>query len=144
MELTRIGTVHKSNTDYAGETDGPGWDSCFIDIDEPYADALLGIDGFSHIIVCYWFDRNDSSESRSTLRVHPRADENNPLTGVFATHSPLRPNLIAITVCRLLRVEGCRLYLKDIDALDGSPVVDIKCYIDWAMPREGVRLPEWV
>jgi tRNA (adenine37-N6)-methyltransferase len=144
MEMTRIGTVHKPKTDEAGEGCATGRDSCYIDIEEQYAGGLLGIDGFSHVIVCYWFDRNDSPESRSTLRVYPRADENNPLTGVFATHSPLRPNPIALTICRLLRVEGCRLYLENIDALDGSPVVDIKCYIDWAMPQERVRLPDWV
>jgi tRNA-Thr(GGU) m(6)t(6)A37 methyltransferase TsaA len=132
MELTQIGTIHK----HEGDT--------MISLDERYADGLLGIEGFSHIIVCYWLHENDTPAKRETLQVHPRKDESIPLTGVFATHSPLRPNPLAITVCRLLAVDGCSLRIDEIDAFDGSPVVDIKCYIDWAMPRDDVLLPDWV
>ena len=62
-------------------------------IDKEYAKALSGLDGFSHVWVLYWFDRNDTPGRRAILQVHPRGDRRNPLTGVFATRSPVRPNL---------------------------------------------------
>ena len=113
-----------------------------IEIYDEYRAALLGLDGFSHIYVLYWFHQNDTAENRRTLQVHPRKDAGNPMTGVFATHSPLRPNLIALTLCRIRAIKGNQIELDDIDALDGSPVIDIKCYI----PAEvsDVRLPDWV
>ncbi len=92
----------------------------------------------------YWFDQNDSAENRSTLQVHPRKDPGNPLTGVFATHSPQRPNLIALTLCKLESIVGNIIHIEEIDAYDGSPVIDIKCYIPGAVPNADVRLPEWV
>jgi tRNA-Thr(GGU) m(6)t(6)A37 methyltransferase TsaA len=113
-----------------------------IEIFDEYSDALLGIDGFSHIYVFYWFHENDTPEKRRTLQVHPRGDQNNPLTGVFATHSPLRPNLVALTLCKITAINGNRIEIQDIDALDGSPVIDIKCYIPDSV--KGVRMPGWV
>jgi tRNA-Thr(GGU) m(6)t(6)A37 methyltransferase TsaA len=113
-----------------------------IEIFDEYSDALLGLDGFSHIYVLYWFHENDAPDKRRTLQVHPRGDRNNPLTGVFATHSPLRPNLIALTLCKITVIDGNQIEIEDIDALDGSPVIDIKCYIPASVPD--VRLPGWV
>ncbi|RJQ50734.1 MAG: tRNA (N6-threonylcarbamoyladenosine(37)-N6)-methyltransferase TrmO [Desulfobacteraceae bacterium] len=126
-----------------------GWirkkdDEAFIEIEERFADALLGLDGFSHIHVLYWFHQNDTEEKRMMLRVHPRKDAGNPLTGVFATHSPLRPNLIGLYLCRILAVEGCRIRIDAIDAFDGSPVIDIKCFIPDTPPLSDLRLPSWV
>jgi tRNA-Thr(GGU) m(6)t(6)A37 methyltransferase TsaA len=118
-------------------------ESC-IEVFDEFTDALLGLDGFSHIYVFYWFDQNDSAEKRRTLQVHPRKDPSNPLTGVFATHSPRRPNLIALTLCKLVSIIGNTIHIEEIDAYDGSPVIDIKCYIPGAVPDEDVRLPEWV
>jgi tRNA-Thr(GGU) m(6)t(6)A37 methyltransferase TsaA len=115
-----------------------------IEIDPACVDALLGLDAYSHILVFYWFHQNDSPAGRATLQVHPRGDRNNPLTGVFATHSPRRPNLIALTRCRLLAVAGTRLTVADLDALDGSPVIDIKGFIPGEPDPDQVRLPGWV
>ena len=80
-------------------------ESTWIEIFEPYADALLGLERFSHVLVLFWFHENDTADRRNTLRVHPRKDENNPLTGVFGTHSPLRPNLIGLTRCKINSIE---------------------------------------
>ena len=115
-----------------------------IDIEAEYSDALLGIEGFSHLHVFYWFHENDTPTGRGCLQVHPRANPANPLSGVFATHSPMRPNLIALTLCRLIKVEGTRLFIEDIDARDGSPVIDLKCYIPGGPDAKTVRVPEWV
>ena len=128
--INPIGVVRKTDDD-----------TC-IEIFEEYVDGLLGLEGFSHIQVFYWFDQNDSPEKRQTLQVHPRKDPNNPLTGVFATHSPQRPNLIALTRCKIGRIVGNLIEIDGIDAHDGSPVIDIKCYIPHE--DEAVRLPDWV
>ena len=119
-------------------------DTAWIEIFAEYREAMLGLDGFSHIHVLFWFHENDTAELRRTLQVHPRKDPSNPLTGVFATHSPMRPNLIGLTRCRIRGVEGNRIAIDTIDARDGSPVVDIKCFIPDAQPLADVRLPDWV
>ena len=129
FRLNPVGVIRKSDNQVR------------IEIFDEFTDGLLGLDGFSHIYVLFWFHQNDAPEKRRTLQVHPRKDQRIPLTGVFATHSPQRPNLIGLTLCRILSIAGNNIYLEDIDALDGSPVVDIKCYIPGAVPD--VRLPDW-
>ncbi len=132
FQVTPIGYVRKEG----GATS--------IEIDPGFSEALLGIDQFSHIMVFYWFHENDTTAGRRTLTVHPRGNPQNPLTGVFATHSPRRPNLIALTVCRLVRVVEHRLIIEEIDARDGSPVIDLKCYISGGPDIASVRVPDWV
>jgi len=119
--------------------------SVWLRIFERYADALKGLDGFSHVWVLYWFDKNDTPRKRSILQVHPRGNEKNPLTGVFACRAPVRPNLIALSLCKILSVKGGVVHIKNIDAFDGSPILDLKPYapgID--SPMKGVRLPDWL
>ena len=132
FSINPIGVVHKS--------DG----GARIEIFDDYSDGLLGLKGFSHIFVFYWFDQNDTPEKRQTLQVHPRKDPRNPLTGVFATHSPLRPNPIALTRCKIVGITDNIIEVAEIDAFDDSPVIDIKCYIPHADKDVGVRLPDWV
>ena len=126
-----------------------GWirkkkNSIAIEIDPPYSDALLGMETFSHILVLYWFHENDDPESRNTLRVHPRKNPQNPLTGVFATHAPVRPNLIAVSPCKIESIRGNTIWVDDIDARDGSPVVDIKCYVPEKRAFTNLMLPDWI
>ncbi len=130
FSINPIGVVRKSG------------DDVWIEVFEEYVDGLLGLDGFSHILVFYWFDQNDNPEKRRTLKVHPRKEPGNPLTGVFATHAPVRPNLIALSRCKIVSIKDNIIKLDEIDALDRSPVIDIKCYIPHSV--EDVRLPEWV
>ncbi|MGQ9574824.1 MAG: TrmO family methyltransferase domain-containing protein [Thermoguttaceae bacterium] len=80
----------------------------------------------SQIWVLYWFDRNDTPQKRSILQVHPRGDPNNPLTGVFATRSPVRPNLIALSRCKVLSVRENVIEIDEIDAFPDTPVLDLK------------------
>lgn len=98
----------------------------FIVLDKEYEAGLKGLEEHSYVHVVYWFDRNDTPEKRAILQVHPRGDKNNPLTGVFATHSPFRPNLIAISRCDIISIKENVIEIKDIDAFDGSPVLDLK------------------
>jgi tRNA (adenine37-N6)-methyltransferase len=126
-----IGTVRKAGA------------AVWIDIEPRLRDGLLGIEHFSHIEVYYWFHENDTLELRGTLQVHPRKNPANPLTGVFATRSPMRPNLLAHTLCRLIAVQETRLVLEDFDARDGSPVIDIKGHFPPDIPADQLRVPEW-
>ena len=130
--LNPVGIVRKSDA------------RIWVEIYDEFADGLLGLDGFSHIYVLFWFHENDFPEQRKVLQVHPRGDSRNPLTGVFGTHSPLRPNLIGLTLCKLVAVEGNRIEIEDIDAIDGTPIIDIKCYIPGSISRAEVRMPGWV
>jgi tRNA-Thr(GGU) m(6)t(6)A37 methyltransferase TsaA len=108
-----------------------GWvrksgDRTTIEVDPAYTPALLGVERLDAIWVLYWFDRNDTAEQRSTLQVHPRGDPDNPLRGVFATRAPVRPNLIAMSRCRVLSVDGRVIEIDAIDAFADTPVLDIK------------------
>jgi tRNA-Thr(GGU) m(6)t(6)A37 methyltransferase TsaA len=116
----------------------------FLKIVPELAPALDGIQGFSHIWVFYWFHENDRPEERQVLKVHPRRDPANPLTGVFATRAPVRPNLIGLSACRLLKVSGASLEVADLDAKDGSPILDLKPYIPEGDSHPEAVTPEWV
>ena len=116
-----------------------------LNIFKKYTDALKGLDGFSHVFVLYWFDRNDTPEKRNILQVHPRGNMKNPLTGVFACRAPVRPNLIALSLCRIISVKNNIVYIENIDALDNSPILDIKPYIPQIDHKiKDVRLPDWL
>ena len=114
-------------------------------VDERYAKALKGLDGFSHVWVFWWFDRNDTPEKRGILQVHPRGNRKNPLTGVFACRSPVRPNLIALTLCKIRSVKGNVVEVEKIDAFDGTPILDLKPYVPSIdAPKEAPGLPDWL
>jgi tRNA-Thr(GGU) m(6)t(6)A37 methyltransferase TsaA len=114
-----------------------------IVVDPAYSSALDGIEPFSHIMVIFWLDQVQAKE-RKVLKVHPRGDPELPLTGVFATRSPLRPNPIAVTEVRLLKREGNVLTVKGLDALDGTPVLDIKPYLPEPVSNSDILVPAWV
>lgn len=101
-------------------------DKAMIVLDEKYQPGLSGLEKHSHVTVVYWFDRNDTPEKRAVLQVHPRGNKQLPLTGVFATHSPFRPNLIAISKCSIISIHKNVIEIEDIDAFNGSPVLDLK------------------
>jgi tRNA-Thr(GGU) m(6)t(6)A37 methyltransferase TsaA len=124
---------------------GKKGESVRLHIFKKYADALKGLDDFSHVFVLYWFDRNDTPAKRSILQVHPRGNKKNPLTGVFACRAPVRPNLIALSLCKIISVKNNVVYIENIDALDNSPILDLKPYI----PQidhiiKNVRVPDWL
>jgi tRNA-Thr(GGU) m(6)t(6)A37 methyltransferase TsaA len=115
-----------------------------VRIFDEYREALLGLDGWSHVHVFYWFDRNDTPGNRRTLRVHPQGNRDNPLTGVFACRAPFRPNLIALSVCRIASIDGLFVNLDDIDAFDGTPVLDLKPLTPPDAPEaDKIRVPDW-
>jgi tRNA-Thr(GGU) m(6)t(6)A37 methyltransferase TsaA len=115
-----------------------------IVLNEKYEAALLGLDGFSHIYMFWWFDKNDTPQKRAILQVHPMGNRDNPLTGVFATRSPVRPNLIALTLCKVVAVRGNMIEIENTDAFDGTPVLDIKPFIPGYDSTPDAKLPDWL
>ncbi|MFZ0132378.1 MAG: tRNA (N6-threonylcarbamoyladenosine(37)-N6)-methyltransferase TrmO [Desulfobacterales bacterium] len=113
-----------------------------IEIYPAFTDGLLGLEQFSHITVLYWLHHNDTPRARSILQVHPRKNPANPLTGVFATHSPRRPNPVALSRCRILAVTSDSIVIDRIDAEDGSPVIDIKSFFPYD-DQGPVKVPAW-
>jgi len=114
---------------------------CSIIVRKGYEKALDGIEDFSHVYVIFWMHKISNAE-RGTLKIHPRGLLDLPLLGVFATRSPLRPNPIGLTIVELLGRKGSILTVRGLDALDGTPVVDLKPYNHWDI-IEDVRVPEW-
>ncbi len=114
-----------------------------IVLDEKYQPGLLGLDGWSHVQVVWWFDKNDTPQRRSILQVHPRGDKDNPLTGVFACRAPVRPNLIALSLCKVVAVKDNVVEVEKIDAFDGTPVLDLKPFAPGQDTAAGVKVPDW-
>ena len=112
-------------------------------IDSSLEGILDGIDDFSHIMVIYWAHLTPP-ERRSATRVHPMGNKNFPLVGIFATRSPVRPNSILTTVVRLVGCNGNVLRVTGLDALDGSPILDIKPYFRDTPDADEIRVPGWM
>lgn len=112
-----------------------------IIIRDDLADALDGIEDFSHLFVIFWIHKI-SNEERKTMKVHPRGRMDIPLQGTFATRTPHRPNPIGLTLVELLKVEGNVVTVLGLDAFDGTPILDIKPF-DYRDMVEGAKVPEW-
>ena len=114
-----------------------------IVIREDMADILDGLDGFSHLVVLYWAHKVPE-ESRLLTKIHPMGRKEIPLTGIYSTCSPARPNPVLMNVVRLRGREKNVLKVVGLDAIDGSPVVDIKPYIDDFSPQGRVVVADWM
>jgi len=91
-------------------------------VDERYRDAFLGLQAGQKVMILYWMHLAE----RDRLQVHPRGDRSRPLRGVFSTRSQHRPNPIAMAVVEILDIEGATLAVRGLDAIDGTPLLDIK------------------
>jgi tRNA-Thr(GGU) m(6)t(6)A37 methyltransferase TsaA len=140
MELKPIAWVRNE----VGEPGRHDWAQVKSEIlfEPGFEDALEGVEEFSHITVLFWMHRASPWDS-STPKVHPQRRADLPLVGVLATHSPYRPNRLGMTTVRLLQRRGRTLSVTGLDAINGTPVVDIKPFI----PDDGTagaRVPRWV
>lgn len=109
-----------------------------IRVNEEYREALLGIEEHSHLVIVAWLHKSD----RKIKQVHPMKNTENPLTGVFATRSPVRPNPLGITVVELIDRDGNELTVKGLDFFNDTPVVDIKGYSKH-MIAHNTKAPDW-
>ncbi len=114
-----------------------------VRIFDDFSEGLEGLDTYSHIIILYWFHLRDTEEERSVLRVTPRRHPGAPEVGVFASRSPSRPNPIGLCVVELVKQEGSVLFVKGLDALEGSPILDIKPYLPRADAVPDAQVPSW-
>jgi tRNA-Thr(GGU) m(6)t(6)A37 methyltransferase TsaA len=113
-----------------------------IKIDAAWAEALEGVEEFSHIWVLWWIDH--SPETPSAQRVHPEGRTEIPLVGFFATRSPHRPNPLGLTCVRLLERQGQRLLVQGLDAFEDTPVLDIKPYLRRGDRISDATTPVWL
>ncbi|MBM3142752.1 MAG: tRNA (N6-threonylcarbamoyladenosine(37)-N6)-methyltransferase TrmO [Chloroflexi bacterium] len=141
INLTPIGFVKNSIKEPKRED----WQTVTseIIIKEDLKEALSRIDEFSHIIVIYWMHKVPPSQ-RSVIKVHPKANPDLPLVGVFASRSPARPNPIGITTVKLLERRDNVLKVIGLDAIDGTPVLDVKPYIPGNNSSTGAKTPGWL
>lgn len=104
--------------------------------------ALKGLEEFSHAEILYYFDKADLTKTGKGVR-HPRGNKEWPLTGIFAQRAKDRPNHIGLCTVKLLKCQGKSLFVKGLDAIDGTPVLDIKPVMKEFLPREEVKQPPW-
>ena len=108
-----------------------------IHIKKELQDGLDGLSEFSHVVVIFCFHLSDNA----LLKVHPRANKDLPLVGVFSTRAPVRPNSIGVTIVELIKVEENVITVKGLDAFDGTPILDLKPHLSCVEPT---RVPDWV
>ena len=128
-----------------GEPVDDDWDrvEAVIRLDDGFEpDALTGLEEFSHIEVVYVFDRVDPADVETGAR-HPRGNESWPRVGIFAQRAKDRPNRIGVSVCRLLGIEERDVRVAGLDAVDGTPVLDLKPVMAEFAPRGELRQPPW-
>jgi tRNA-Thr(GGU) m(6)t(6)A37 methyltransferase TsaA len=128
MDLVSIGTVESPLVDRARapKQGNEGAPEAWLVIDEGVADGLDGLSPGDELFVLTWLHESQ----REILRVHPRGDPLNPEQGVFSTRSPERPNPIGLHRVRIAAIDGTRLLVRNLEALNGTPIIDIKPVID--------------
>ena len=119
MGVIRSSIKARSEAPKQGSEGAP---EAWLEVSRFARDALDGLAEGDHVIVVTWLHK----ARRGVFKVHPRGDENNPLTGVFATRSPDRPNPLGLHPVTVRRIDNNRLLIEPIEAIDGTPVVDIK------------------
>jgi tRNA-Thr(GGU) m(6)t(6)A37 methyltransferase TsaA len=140
VRLRPIGVVHNKVSSGQREAE---WETIESDIviDSEWADALDGIEAFSHVWVLFYLSGSPPPESP---RTRPQGRHDAPLVGRFATRSPVRPNPIGMTPVELLAIEKNRLRVMGLDAFDGTPVLDLKPYLPRGDSIPHARVPDWL
>jgi len=141
VEVHAIGFVESHRADPQDDYWG-GEQACVVLNAGFPADALEGLAAFSHVEVLFFFHQVDPSSVVVGAR-HPRDNAGWPAVGIFAQRGRNRPNRLGSTICRILRVTGTRLFVAELDAIDGTPVLDLKPVMNEFLPREPVRQPDW-
>ncbi len=141
--LHPIGTVQSTRKEIRDDN----WDeeTAFIELDPDIFtnEALMGLEEFSHAEILFHMDRVDPLKIEKVAR-RPRNNEAWPKIGIFAQRGKNRPNQIGTTVCKILKVEGLKLYLEGLDAVDATPVLDIKPWVNEFAPRGNIYQPLWI
>jgi tRNA-Thr(GGU) m(6)t(6)A37 methyltransferase TsaA len=128
LELTPVGTVESTLTDpsSAPKQGDEGASDAWIVFEPEVLDGLDGVEPGDEMIVVTWLHR----ARRDVRRVHPRSDPARPMQGVFTTRSPDRPNPIGLHRVEVLATHGARIHVRNLEAVDGTPVIDMKPLLD--------------
>ncbi|MFC2066127.1 tRNA (N6-threonylcarbamoyladenosine(37)-N6)-methyltransferase TrmO [Chloroflexota bacterium] len=143
MTLRAIGIVR--NAVKQPPEPGYNWQDVVSEIliDARLTEALDGLDEFSHIIVLYWLHQA-AATGQLPNKIHPRGNQKLPLVGRFATRSPHRPNPVGKTTVKLRQRQGNVLKVEGLDAIDGTPIIDIKPYIPGYDSATNTQVPKWI
>lgn len=141
VQLTAIGFV-ESIRPHAEDDFWGGEEACITLAPDFTAEALEGVSDFSHVEVLFLFHEVEPAKIVRGAR-HPRKNDAWPAVGIFAQRGKNRPNRIGSTICRVLRVDGTKLFVTELDAINGTPVLDIKPVMAEFLPRQEVRQPDW-
>jgi tRNA-Thr(GGU) m(6)t(6)A37 methyltransferase TsaA len=142
FSVTPIGVVRSPRAEPIDDDWGGVAATIELDADRFTPDSLRGLGEFSHLEVVYLFHRVDPDSFETRAR-RPRGNPDWPEVGIFAQRAKRRPNRIGVSVCELLGVDGVELSVRGLDAIDGTPVLDLKPYMTEFAPRSAVRQPEW-
>jgi tRNA-Thr(GGU) m(6)t(6)A37 methyltransferase TsaA len=141
--MTPIGAVKSTRKQVSDDN----WDSekSWVELDQSQfsSEALMGLSDFSHAEIFFYMDRVDPTRIERVAR-HPRNNPEWPKVGIFAQRGKKRPNQIGATVCRVLKVEGFALHVEGLDAVEGTPVLDIKPWVAEFAPRGTIFQPSWI
>ncbi len=141
IQLTPIATVHNSRIDV--EDDNWGEVVSILELDPSMPeDALHGLEDFSHAEIIYYFHLVPDSKIETGAR-HPRNNPDLPKVGILSQRGKNRPNRLGATLVKILRRESRHLEVQGLDAIDGTPILDIKPVMREFLPREEVHQPEW-
>ena len=141
FSMTAIGHVDGGRREATDDAWGPSRASIVL-ADGFTTDAFAGLEAFSHAEIIFVFDQLPESEITTAAR-RPRGSPDWPLVGIFAQRGRNRPNRIGVSVCRILAVTGTRLDVEGLDAIHGTPVLDIKPVLAGFLPRGEIRQPDW-
>ena len=141
ITLSPIGTV--KNIRQKVEDDHWGGIASVIELDSSFTEeALYQIDEFSHAEIIYYFHLVEDGKIETGAR-HPRNNKDWPKVGIFAQRGKNRPNRLGATIVKVIKREGIQLFVQGLDAIDGTPVLDIKPVMKEFLPREEIHQPEW-
>lgn len=142
FSVTPIGHVRGGRVAAVDDDWGASRATIMLDPDAFTPDALAGLGDFSHAEVIFLFDKVPPEKIETGAR-HPRNRNDWPLVGIFAQRGKNRPNRIGLTTCRIVAVDGLAVEVEGLDAIDGTPVLDIKPVMREFLPRGAVRQPDW-
>ncbi len=136
-----IGVVYNNVKDPTDE--GWGQVTSEVVLDETFSDGLEGIEQFSHLLILFWMHRAAEAEPLR-MRRRPQGRADMPEVGLFAQRARHRPNPIGVTAVRLLRRDKNRLFVEGLDAINGTPILDVKPYVPAFDAVEAARVPAWM
>ncbi len=142
IELEPIGYVRGGRVEVVNDDWGDVRAEIQMDGDRFPSEAIAGLESFSHLVVVYHFHKVDPSTIELVAR-HPRENPAWPKVGIFSQRGKNRPNLLGVSTCQILGVEGLSILVRGLDAIDGTPILDLKPHMTGFEPRGEIGEPEW-